>query len=501
MIKTIAVAARDRERLAEVTGVAARYGLDVLLARLGLANGSEDGAPIDLPRRTREAIEALGPTYVKLGQILSTRRDLLPDEWIAELAHLHNRAATLPFEALRAQVEQALGEPPESVFARFDPEPLAAASIAQVHRATTHDGREIVLKIRRPGIRRQMEADLRLISHLAEMVEASSREARRFQPKALVRQLAQELIDELDFMVEGRNADRLRADLAGDDRVVIPEIHWQWTSEALLAMDYVEGIAPRNAQTLRDAGIDPAAIAALGADLVLDMVLINGRFHGDPHPGNLLCLPGNRLALLDLGLTGHVSPRRQQEFLRFILALRSGDPSALADTLAGWNQGEDVPYDRILTASERLVARHSGGPLVLSTLTADLFPLLRRERLVLPPDLVLIFKAMITMDGVLSGIEPGFDLSSALDRARAKLLASRLMPARGAERAEAMLLEVARLYDDAPRLLRALTRRLEADPPAAREAIAPAIVTAGKWIAGAIVLAAIVLGAILAIPG
>jgi ubiquinone biosynthesis protein len=329
------------------------------------------------------------------------------------------------------------------------------------------------------------------------MVEAGSREAKRFQPKALVRQLAQELIDELDFMVEGRNADRLRTDLAGNDRVVIPEIHWQWTSEALLVMDYIEGVQPRSGQALRDAGIDPAAIADLGADLVLDMVLINGRFHGDPHPGNLLCLPGNRLALLDLGLTGHVSPRRQQEFLRFIMALRSGDASALADTLATWNQGEDVPYDRILTASERLIARNSGGPLVLSTLMADMFPLLRQERLVLPPDLVLIFKAMITMDGVLSGIEPGFDLSTALDHVRAKLIASRLMPARGTERAEAMLLEVARLYDDAPRLLRVLTRRLEGEPPKTSEALSPAIVAAGKWVAGAIIAAAILLSAAL----
>jgi ubiquinone biosynthesis protein len=497
MIKTIAVAARDRARLAEITGVAARYGLDVLLARLGLATGVSDAAPMDLARRTREAIEALGPTYVKLGQILSTRRDMLPDEWIAEFGTLHSQAAILPFDTLRQQVEEALGEPPETAFAVFDPTPLAAASIAQVHRATTHEGREVVLKVRRPGIRRQMEADLRLIQHLAEMVEAGSREAKRFQPKALVRQLAQELIDELDFMVEGRNADRLRADLAANDRVVIPEIHWRWTSESLLVMDYIEGVQPRSGQALRDAGIDPAAIADLGADLVLEMVLINGRFHGDPHPGNLLCLPGNRLALLDLGLTGHVSPRRQQEFLRFILALRSGDASALADTLATWNQGEDVPYDRILTASERLIARNSGGPLVLSTLTADMFPLLRQERLVLPPDLVLIFKAMITMDGVLSGIEPGFDLSTALDRARAKLLAARLMPARGTERAEALLFEVARLYDDAPRLLRALTRRLEGEPAVAPEAVSPAIVTAGKWVAGAIVVASVVLSAAL----
>ena len=498
MIKTLMVATRDRARLAEIGSITARYGLDVLLARLGLkAEPAPEagGEPLDLPRRTRQAIEALGPTYIKLGQILATRRDLLPDAWITEFEGLQSKAPTLPFEELRAQVEAALGEPPETAFARFDPVPLAAASIAQVHRATTHDGREIVLKVRRPGIRPQMEADLRLIRHLAGVIETGSREARRYQPQALVQQLAQELIDELDFANEGRNADRLRADLAGDSRVTIPQIHWQWTSETLLAMDYVEGIPPRSAQALRAAGLDPAAIADLGADLVLDMVLLNGRFHGDPHPGNLLCLPGNRLALIDLGLIGHVSPRRQQEFLRFILALHAGDPAALADILALWNENADAPHERILVISERLTARHGGGKLVLGALTADLFPLLREEKLVLPPDLVLIFKAMITMDGVLSGIQPDFDLSTALDRARVKLLTARLSPARTAERAEAMLLEVARVYDDAPRLLRALVRRLEEGGPATPTASGPDILVAAKWLAGAVLLASILIAA------
>jgi ubiquinone biosynthesis protein len=496
MIKTIMVATRDRGRLAEIVSVAARYGLDILLARLGLSvepvpePGEE---PRDLPRRTREAIEALGPTYVKLGQILATRRDLLPDAWITEFEALQSKASTLPFEDLRAQVEAALGESPETAFARFDTTPLAAASIAQVHRATTHDGQEIVLKIRRPGIRRQMEADLRLIRHLAGMIETGSREARRYQPQALVHQLAQELIDELDFANEGRNADRLRADLADDDRVTIPQIHWQWTSETLLAMEYIEGVAPRNAQALRAAGIDPAAIADLGADLVLDMVLLNGRFHGDPHPGNLLCLPGNRLALIDLGLIGHVSPRRQQEFLRFVLSLNGGDPAALAEVLALWNQNDAVPRERILVVSERLTARHGGGKLILGALTADMFPLMREEQLVLPPDLVLIFKAMITMDGVLSGIEPDFDLSAALERARTKLLTSRLSAAKTSERAQAMLMEVARLYDDAPRLLRALVRRLEEERPSVPQQAAPEILAAAKWLAGGILLAAILI--------
>lgn len=491
MLKTIVVAARDRERLAEITSVATRYGLDLLLSRMGLAKG-EDGAPSpDLPRRTRQALEALGPTYVKLGQILATRADLLSPEWIAEFENLHSAAPTLPFDTLRPSLEEALDEPVDTAFARFDPQPLAAASMAQVHRATLHDGREVVVKIRRPGIRKAMEADLRLITHLAGIVEASSKEARRFQPRALIQQLLDTVLEELDFTHEGRNADRLRADLVDQPRIVVPEIHWPLSSETVLVMDYIDGIPPRDGDMLRAAGIDPDAIADLGADLVLDMVLVNGRFHGDPHPGNLLCLPGNRLALLDLGLIGHVSARRQQEFLTFILSLRSGDAQTLTDTLLGWHQGERPSRDRVLAASEQLIARHGSGPLVLGRMVADFFPLIRKEGLVLPPDLALIFKALITMDGVLSAIQPGFDLSQALQRSRGKLITHRLSASQSPEKMVSLMLELSRIADDAPRLLRALTKKLENEegpPPGLTDS---ALLTAAKWLAAAILLSGV----------
>ncbi|GAA3268744.1 hypothetical protein GCM10020258_40520 [Sphingomonas yabuuchiae] len=266
MLGAIRVAARDRTRLAEVIATTSRFGLDVLLARLGLdpARRDPDALPFDLPARTRQAMEALGPVWVKLGQILATRADLLPPEWIAELEQLHSAAPRLPFADLREQVEAALGEPPETAFARFDPEPLAAASIAQVHRAALADGTEVVLKIRRPGIRPVMEADLRLLTQFAVMVEATNAEARRYGAVRMVRELGRDILEELDFTNEGRNADRMREDFAGDTRVVVPTIHWAQTSETLLVMDFIEGVPPRNAAILQQAGIDPSAIASAG---------------------------------------------------------------------------------------------------------------------------------------------------------------------------------------------------------------------------------------------
>lgn len=499
MLRLLTATVRDSARVRTVAAVAARFGLGVLLETLGFTGEADTADPetgaLPLPRRTRLALEALGPTYVKIGQILATRGDLLPPEWIAELELLQSAAPTLPFEAIRAEVEAALGMPPEDAFAWFDTTPLAAASMAQVHRARLADGREVVLKIRRPGIRAAMEADLRLIGELAALIAKSSAEARRFEPVALARQLRQALLDELDFTNEGRNADLLRADMGAEPRVVVPEIHWQWTSETLLVMDYVAGVKPVSGEALRAAGIDPEAIAELGADTVIAMVLVNGRFHADPHPGNLLCLPGDRLALLDLGSIGHVGPKRRDEFIAFVLALSGGNARALADTLALWSEGHAVPRRTIDRAAEAIVQRHGGGRLVLSAMMPDFLRLLREEGLVLPPDLLLVFKAMVTMDGVLDRIAPGFDLSRAIQRAQVTLIANRFGPARMGGTAAALALAFAELGEDAPRLLRAAAAKLEA--PAANAGVAPAIARAGQWVAAAMVVGGALIAAAL----
>lgn len=489
MIDRLVIAERDRARFREILAIATRFGLGLLLARIGLQPrpDSTDEDPQSLPRRTRLALEELGPTFVKLGQILATRSDLLPPEWIAELEHLQSSAPTLPFDLLRPQVEQALGQNVEDAFAHFDTQPLAAASMAQVHRATLHDGRDVVLKIRRPGIRPQIEADLRLIAQLAGMIERASAEARRFAPQAMMRQLAGAVLEELDFTGEGRNADRLRDDFAGQPKVVVPEIHWALTSETLLVMDYIAGIPPRDPAVLRAAGIDPTEIAAISADAMLDMVLINGRFHADPHPGNLLCLPGNAVALLDLGMIGHVSPRRQEEFIAFVQSLTRRDPALLTDTLLQWSAGSGVSKDRVQTAADRLIARHGQGALVLSAMVADFMRLMREEGMTMPPDLLLVFKALITVDGVMTGIVPDFDLTTAMQRSSRRLIAARLDPTHWQPLLQSLAWELGRVGDDAPRLIRAAVRRLEQEPGYTVDPDA-AIRAAGLKIAGAVLI-------------
>ncbi len=468
MFDSVIVAARDRKWLAEIAGTLSRFGLGSLTARLGLGGkGNGNGGGEADPVRLREAIETLGPTFVKLGQILATRTDLLPPVWTAELEKLHSTAPTLPFDELRPAVEAALGAPPEEVFASFDTEPLAAASIAQVHRATTHDGRDVAVKIRRPGIRPLMEADLRLIAHLAKVAESAPALA-RYRPREMVRLLAEAVLEELDFTSEARNAERMAQCFARNPRVVVPAIHWDWTSETLLVSDFVTGTPPLSAEALQQAGIDPDAIATLGADMVLDMLLIHGLFHGDPHPGNLLCQPGNRIALLDFGMVGRVSPRRREEMLGFVQAIERGDAARLAEVTGQWIEGGDPA--RIAASAERLVNRHSGRPLVLAGLITDMMGEIRELEGALPADLILIFKAMVTIDGVLGRIAPGFDLNAAAARVGTRVIAARLHPDAVQDRLAALLGEFSSASDQFPELLRAARQRLLAPPPANRAA-------------------------------
>ncbi|MDQ8755093.1 AarF/UbiB family protein [Sphingosinicella sp. LHD-64] len=484
MFENLIVAARDRKRLAEITAVLGRFGLDSLIARLGRGGDEAPGTP----ERARLAIEALGPTFIKLGQILATRSDLLSPDWIVELEKLHSTAPTLPFEELRPAVEAALGDAPEAVFAEFEAEPVAAASIAQVHRARLADGRNVAVKIRRPGIRPLMEADLRLIAAMARTIEAKPSIA-RLRPREIVAQLSEAVLAELDFTQEGRNADRFRANFARRPNLIVPDIHWELSSETLLVMDFVEGVPMSDAARLTAAGIDPAAIAALGAEVVLQMVLIDGFFHGDPHPGNLLGQPGDRIALLDFGMVGHVSPKRREELLGFVQSITGRDPDRLADLLGNWT--EHVDRAAVEAAAARLVERHGQGRLILARVVEDIMALLRQHALAMPADLVLTFKALITLDGVLGRIDPDFDLTAATRRAWLMAMRARLSPGAVRDRMSSLMLELATVEDNLPRLIRAATTRLTdpTPPPPRPDRTLPVAVLAGAaMIAGAILL-------------
>ena len=507
-------AARDLGRVHQIAAVLVRYGFGGLVQRVGMAGALERAGkalhwrePEDLARlepaaRVRRALEELGPTFVKLGQILATRGDLFPPEWIAEFGKLQDAAPALPFAELRAQLVEDLGEAPEAVFAELDPEPLAAASLAQVHRARLADGTAVVLKVRRPGIRPVIEADLRLLDRLAEIIEKEAPELARYRPREVIRQFAHSLRRELDFSAEGRNAERIARLFADTPEIVVPRIHWQWTGERLNVQDFIDGIPGRQAAALPD-GFDRRLLARQGADAVLRMILKAGFFHADPHQGNVFYLPGNRIAFIDFGMVGRLSEARRFEVATLMHGLVGRDARKVADVLLDWSADSSGDAEALRSEIEAFVDEYHGVALKqldLGALLADVVAILREHGLALPPDLAMMIKAFITLEGMGRQLDPDFDIAGEAAPFLREVLLAHLAPRAIARRGWAALAGgvqmLAGLPQDIGRLLRAARRgkvQLEVDVPALK-AFGDQLDRAASRLTMAIVTAALIVG-------
>lgn len=477
LIETLG-AARDIGRLHTILGVLIRHGFGDSVRRLGLADALERAghalrweqaaglARAEPPVRWRLVLEELGPTFVKLGQILAGRADLFGPEYIAEFEKLHNRVPPVPFEQLRPQLREDLGDEPERVFASFDTEALAAASIAQVHRARLHDGTEVVVKVRRPGIAEVIEADLRLLARLAALIEAEWPQLRPYHPRRLVREFARSLRRELDLAAECRNAERIAANMAALPWIVVPRVHWQWTRERVNVQAYVSGIPGDALHRLDAQGLDRRLLARRGARAMLKMIIEDGLFHADPHPGNVFYLEGNRIAFVDFGMVGRLAERRRDELLQLLLGLVEREPEAVVDVLLAWAGDQHVVDDGQLEGEiEAFVDEYHGVPLALLSLAdmlADVTAILREHRLSLPADMALLIKSFITLEGMGRGLDPDFHMAmEALPMLR-HVMRARYRPAAVAGRTvrawRHALAVLEHLPQDAVRLLRHLRR-------------------------------------------
>ncbi|NWF46718.1 phosphotransferase [Hydrogenophaga sp. D2P1] len=427
LIETLG-AARDMGRLNTILGVLIRHGFGDSVRRLGLADRLEraghvlkwehaaDLARLEPPVQLRLTLEELGPTFVKLGQILAGRADLFGPEFIAEFEKLHSQVPAVPLDILLPQLREDLGGEPETLFARFDTEPLAAASIAQVHRAQLHDGTEVVVKIRRPGITETIEADLRLLARLAAIAEAEIPALKPYRPQQLVRELARSLKRELDLASECRNAERIAANLASLPWIVVPKVHWAHTKERVNVQDYVHGTAGNQLDQLDALGLDRSLLAKRGAQAVLKQIVEDGLFHADPHPGNVIYLEDNRIAFIDFGMVGRLSVRRREELLNLLLGLVERNPQTVADVLLDWTGDEHgVNLSLLETEIETFVDQYHGVPLAqlnLGEMLADVTTILREHHLGLPSDMALLIKAFITLEGMGRGLDPEFHMTT-----------------------------------------------------------------------------------------
>jgi len=423
MLRETLVAMRDLPRLKEISGVLIRHGLGEFAQRLHLPHAmkkagkwlhldqNETIATRPTAVRVRMAFEELGPTFIKLGQILSTRVDVFPPHWIAEFEKLQNKVPPIAPERVPELICDALGAPPEQLFAEFDPIPIGSASIAQVHRAVLHSGEVVAVKLRRPGITDKVAADLRILSHMASVLEMEFADARRYQPQEIVRQFTRSLTREMDLEVEARNMERFARDFSDDPSVTVPGVHWSYTNPAINVQDFIEGVSSCNLERLQQAGLDPAVLARKGSDAVLKMILINGFFHADPHPGNVIFQPGPRIAFIDFGMVGQLSHARRDEIVDLLSALAQHDERAMMDVLIEWTGSTPIDESKFATDIGEMMFAYEHVPLKnlkISLLIGDIMALIREHSILLPPDLALLFKALLTLEGLGRQLDPDF---------------------------------------------------------------------------------------------
>lgn len=435
-----------------IAGVALSHTLAALWqARFGLRPRDERRAVA--ARHVRLACEALGPTFIKLGQLASVRPDLVSPSLVFELERLQERVPPVPTAAIRRVVEEALGAPPERLFATFDDEPLATASIAQVHMATLaapyrsvsgsvlRAGERVAVKVVRPGVARLIDEDLALArrwSALAERVPA----LRRWRPGALLREFEASLASELDLRNEGRSAERFAFDFRDDPLVVVPPVVWTLSARCVLTTAYVDGWRLSALGDAERAGIDARALAAHGAEVFMRQVLVHGRYHADLHPANLLVTRDGRIAYVDFGIVGRTTPSQRRAIAQVLVATVYGD--ARRALQASRALGLDVPasLEPALRAGVAALMRSHlrRSPADVRGFAVGFLHLLARHRIAIPEGYGMLVKALVTVEGVARAIDPDVDLIEAAKPYTTRLVATQLLrPERLAERVPAAL--------------------------------------------------------------
>ncbi len=451
-----------------------RYRLDALLdgtpaerwlrmMRPFVPRASRDIATLSRGARLRLALQELGPIFVKFGQILSTRRDLVPPDIAEELTHLQDRVAPFDGERARTMVEQALGRSVVEAYARFDTAPLASASIAQVHAATLHDGREVVVKVLRPDIDRQIAADIALLTGIAGIVERTHPKAEKIRPREIVAEIENTLAAELDLQREAGNASLLRRNWAGSPDLYVPEVIWSHTADRAMTMERVRGIPSDDIAALDAAGIDRKALAAKGVRVFYQQVFRDNFFHADAHAGNIWVdserKADPRFIALDFGIMGQLSSEDQYWLAENFMAIFNRDYRRIAElhVQAGWMPSH-IRIDELEAAARAVCEPYFTRPLSeisLAEVLVKLFRTAQRYELTLQPQLILLQKTLLNIEGVGRQLDPQIDIWAVAKPVLEGILAERYSPRRLVGELRKQIPELVTRAPEMPRLLHA----------------------------------------------
>jgi ubiquinone biosynthesis protein len=417
----------------------------------------------------RKSFEELGPAFIKLGQLFSNRPDILPEAWTEEFKHLQDDVASTPFDSIRKQVEAELGRPMEELFASVEEKPLATASIAQVHGAVLPDGTKVVIKVQKPDIEPVIETDMSLLYFLAGLVERAFPDMRLFDPTGLVDQFAETLRGELDFTTEASNMVKFRTNLKGHPDIVIPTVHWECSSRRVLCLERLHGIKIGDIEALDAAGFDRKRLAALGAEGLIQQVLVDGFFHGDLHPGNVFALEGNRIGLVDFGMVGRLTPQDRETLAAIFVAVMMQDFDALArEVISLCGEEVDLETERRLGKRFREIGEpYLGLPMSEFPIGEILVKLGKAQveaGLTVPSDLLLLYKVLMEIESSGRRLDPGFNFLDYGQQHTRHLLMQRYSPQRLAREAWKFFLDFQTLARILPQQLGDLLRRLNKGP-------------------------------------
>lgn len=417
---------RNLDRYRQILSILFKYGFDSMLGRINLGSYFETGMQIisgnrrekveglNDYERLRMAIEELGPTFIKIGQILSTRPDLIPVDLVRELTKLQDNVPPFPFKLAKEIIEEELHTPLDQLFMRFDETPLAAASIGQVHRARLITGEEVIVKVQRPGMKKITQVDIEILYHLATLLEKNLEGAETYQPTRVVEEFSKSIEQEINYRIEAQNAERFARQFACDQTIYVPRIFKQTSTELILTMEYVDGIKASDICLFEQAGLDPKIVASKGADLTFEQIFKHGFFHADPHPGNICILPGNIICWLDFGMMDYVDKQSMEIFTDMIIGYIHRDKTAIADAIMKIVEWDEDPDRRALEDDigvffdlylyKPLKEMHIGDML------QALLQLFAKHRLRLPPNLFFMIKALSEVESLGLMLDPDFDM-------------------------------------------------------------------------------------------
>jgi len=434
---------RKIKRTTQIVKIFANHGFGALMDRLGILKylkmemqtkeyTERELSKLSIGERLRLSFEELGPTFIKLGQIMSTRPDLLPREIIHEMEKLQDAVAPFSISDVKQVIEFELGDKLENIFREFKEEPIAAASIGQVHRAKLLSGKDVVVKVQRPNIEKNIELDLGILKDLADFIDNRTKLGKLYSFSKMAEEFETTITNELDFRLEGENAETFKVNFKDEANVIVPDISWIHTTSRVLTMDEIKGTSLKNFEALDQLGLDKKIIARNLANSVLYQILRDGFFHGDPHPGNIMVLENNKIAFLDFGMIGQLSPHRKNQFLKMLMGITLKDSKLIIQAIAELDAiSNSINMRKLEKDIDRLRDQVLSVPLSeikIGEVFNEIFDLAFTYNMMIPGEFTMLAKSLITLEGLVEKLDPDLNILEIAEPIAGKLIFTLISP-------------------------------------------------------------------------